>query len=216
MNCDDARVAHLEDPADPRVEDHLRSCAECRAALSELTSRREVLSDPAVWEEPPPGLGERVEALITSAARDRSSSESRRVRLRWLGAAAVLSLVVAVGLVLRPPSPDWEVEVPGTALAPEAVASVAGWSTEGGTRLRLEASGLEPVPDGYVYELWLSEGPIHVSAGTFTGGESVEMWVGVERRDYPRLWVTMEPIDAETGPSTRTVLDTGDPDYRAR
>ena len=73
----------------------------------------------------------------------------------------------------------------------------------------LAVNGLDPAPDGYIYEFWLSDGPRYVSAGTFRAGGVVELWVGVSRRDFPRMWVTLEPIDTDAGPSSATVLDTG-------
>lgn len=207
MNCDDFRAAHLAGRGDPDVREHGESCTECRSIVGNLTAGRELLADPSVWEEAPRGLGVRVESLITDTRRETVSRRSAA----WLGiaGAAVIAVVVAAVAVLWVPEPDWRVELPGTTLAPEAAATLAGWNTENGTRMRLDASDLQPAPDGYVYELWLSEGPIHISAGTFRGGDSVELWAGVERRDYPRLWVTLEPVDTDPGPSTRTLLDTG-------
>ena len=99
--------------------------------------------------------------------------------------------------------------MPGTELAPTAAASVEGWNEESGTRMMLAIQGLERAPAGYVYELWLSDGPIHISAGTFTASGEIEMWTGVARAAFPRLWVTLEPIDEDESPSGRTVLDTG-------
>jgi hypothetical protein len=47
-----------------------------------------------------------------------------------------------------------------------------------------------------------------VSAGTFTSlDEPVELMVGVHRSDYPRLWVTLEPIDEEPYPSSVVLFD---------
>jgi hypothetical protein len=74
----------------------------------------------------------------------------------------------------------------------------------------LSVDGLEGAPDGYVYEFWLSEGPLHISAGTFTASGDIELWSGVSRADFPRLWVTLEPLDEDESPSSHTVLDTGE------
>jgi len=59
------------------------------------------------------------------------------------------------------------------------------------------------------WELWLTSEAVHVSAGTFTAAGDVELWVGVARRDYPRLWVTLEPVDEDESLSGLNVLDTG-------
>ena len=59
------------------------------------------------------------------------------------------------------------------------------------------------------WELWLTSEAVHVSAGTFTAAGDVELWVGVARRDYPRPWVTLEPVDEGESLSGLNVLDTG-------
>ena len=69
--------------------------------------------------------------------------------------------------------------------------------------------GLNPAPDGFVYEFWLSDGPVHISAGTFHSDGEIELWSGVSRADFPRLWITLEPLDEDESPSGNTVLDTG-------
>ncbi len=124
--------------------------------------------------------------------------------------AAAVVAVVAVGAIVatRQAAPDWEVALAGTDAAPGASAIARGWNEPSGTRMELDVSGLDPAPDGFVYELWLSEGPIHVSAGTFRSAEDVQLWVGVRRSDYPRVWITLEPIDDDPGPA-RNILDTG-------
>ena len=207
MNCDHFRAAHLAGDDDGEVAHHGRTCAECRSAVPTLTAARDLLTDPAIWEEAPGGLGRKVEALIGDGRREETS---RRMAGWWgIAAAAAIAVVVAVAAVLRVPQPDWTVDIPGTALAPNAAATVSGWNTDDGTRMRLDASSLDSAPSGHVYELWLSEGPIHISAGTFRGGEDVELWAGVRREDYPRLWITLEPVDTDPSPSSQTVLDTG-------
>jgi len=116
---------------------------------------------------------------------------------------------VGLYLALQAPAPDWEVAVPGTELAPGASAVAKGWIGESGTRLVVAVEGLEPAPDGFVYEFWLSKGRLHNSAGTFTAGGELELRSGVSRAEFPRLWVTLEPLDEDEGPTTHTVLDTG-------
>ena len=98
---------------------------------------------------------------------------------------------------------------PATDLAPNAVATIDGWNEASGTRVRLNIDGLPAAPQGYFYELWFSEGPLHISAGSFRETDGVEMWAGVTRAEFPRLWITLEPIDEDEAPSGDTVLDTG-------
>ena len=100
------------------------------------------------------------------------------------------------------------VPIPGTAEAPNALGVVEGWNEAAGTRVVLSVAGLAPAPAGSVYEFWFSSDTLHVSAGTFSGSGEMELWAGVSRGAFPRLWVTLEPIDEDEAPSGVTVLDT--------
>ena len=178
-----------------------------------LTALAASLADPESWSEPPPDLRNGVVDTVVSARANESPGISR---LRWLGAAAAaIAVVVAVAagaIALRSNDPDWEVPIAGTDLAPTAGGSVLGWNTPNGTRLALNLDGLDPAPEGFVYEFWLSAERQHISAGTFNAPAGVELWAGVSRRDFPRLWITLEPLDLNTSPSGHTVLDTDPPD----
>ena len=208
MNCDEVRAAQLAGEPEETLREHLAGCGDCRSRLPALDAARAGLSDPAIWEEPSPQLAGRIVGLIGAEPSEGVASTWRR-RLGWLAVAAAVVIVAAVGVVNLLRAPDWVVEMPGTSLQPTAQATVAGWNTDAGTRLQLEISGLGDAPAGHVYELWLSQEGDHVSAGTFRSGGEVELWVGVSRRDYPRLWVTLEEIGPYAGPSSATVLDTG-------
>ena len=209
MNCDEFRAQYLAGENGEATDAHLTGCAACRSRHPDLEAGRIALMDPAIWEEPPPELEDQVIALIAGNQNRAPTGAGRLERwVRPLVAAAVV--VVAVGLygVLRSPSPDWEVAMPGTDLAPLATSTVAGWNTDAGTRMILAVEGLHPAPDGFVYEFWLSDGPLHISAGTFSADGEIELWAGVTRAEFPRLWVTLEPLDDDESPSGHTVLDT--------
>lgn len=204
MRCDDFRAAFLAGDLGDMHFAHLSGCEACRAAQEDLATVGDVLNDPDVWQRPPPGLAEQVVAAVSPPA-----PAGRAVR--WLRLAAAVVLVVAgIGLVVRalPEGADWEVELFATEQAPAASATVQGWNTAGGTRLAIAAAGLDPAPEGFVYELWFSAEDVHVSAGTFATVEDVTAWVGVRRGDFPRVWITLEELDDHPGPSPTTVLDT--------
>jgi anti-sigma factor RsiW len=209
MNCEEFRSARLAGEDTEAMRHHLEGCAACRSQVSRLDAGSAALSDASLWEEPSPELAGQVEALITAAgSSDRSGSRRPRF-LKVAAAAAAVVIVAAASLaLLRPSAPDWEVALPGTDLAPAAIGTVRGWNEAAGTRMVVDVEGLAPAPEGFVYEFWLSDGPLHVSAGTFAGPGRVELWSGVARADFPRLWITLEPLDEDTSPSGQTVLDT--------
>ena len=208
MRCEDSRAAYLSDEAGREHLDHLASCAECLEAADDLKSMRATLGDEALWEQASPDLEDRLVTLISGAP---GTEPARRRAMWWSAAAAVVVAIVVAGLAvaLRSPNPDWEVAVPGTFAAPTAEGTVKGWNEDGGTRLQFDITGLDPAPDGSVYEVWFTRGAVHISAGTFSGSGKIDMWTGISRRDYPRIWITLEPIDRHTGPSAVTVMDTG-------
>lgn len=214
MNCDDFRAAHLAGDDSEALARHLRECGHCRRIGTELDMVRGALADPSLWEEPPPGLEQQVVALVSTgpeAAANRRPRSRRAVQVASFAAAIVFVLAIVVsGVVLRQSGqPDWSVTMPGTSLAPGATSTVDGWNTAFGARIVLDIEGLDPAPPGYTYELWFSRDSVHVSAGTFTAGGTVELGTGVRRAEFPRLWVTLEPLDEDESPSGHTVLDTG-------
>jgi hypothetical protein len=210
MNCDESRAAFLAGTATRDEMSHLATCVHCADHADALQSSRRVLDDPAFWEEPSSELEDRVVGLITGAPRGDAVAATRT--LRWpVAAGAVAAAVLAValwsGFVTN--DPDWEVALPGTTNAPGASGVVKGWNEESGTRMVVAVDGLPPAPQGSVYEFWLSEGPLHISAGTFVVADEVELTVGVTRAQFPRLWITLETIDEDESPSGINVMDTG-------
>jgi hypothetical protein len=211
MTCDRARTLYLAGDAGDEELAHLDSCAACRDERSALQTTRRALSGRAMWAEPAPHLADQVVAMISGLPAATAEEPTRRAKAwrRLAAVAAVVVIAIGLGIATRPPAPDWEVAMPGTDAAPGATASVKGWNEEGGTRLLLNVSGLPDAPAGSVYEFWLTRDAVHVSAGTFTAAGDVELWVGVTRRDYPRLWVTLETLDEDESLSGINVMDTG-------
>lgn len=207
MNCDEAR-ASIAAGGDEASTIHVRQCGECRSVVATLLEKVAMVGDESVWAEAPRGLGERVSSVISNG----SGPESRS-RVAWSMAwvAAVAVVVVGLGSLawVRVTAPDWQAVMYGTMSSVQIDAAVEGWNTPSGTRVSVDARELEPAPSGFVYEMWLSSGPVHLSAGSFGGGEVADLFIGVSRRDFPRLWVTLEPLDEDTAPSGATVLDSG-------
>lgn len=199
-------VDSLKDPSDAEL-----------AALAALISRAEP------WDEPPRDLEDAVVAAITAEAGTEPTSEQRptslaehRARRTWtatrlLGAAAALAVVVAgVVVITRGGDADGVAfALDGTDAAPGASAAVTVAATPAGLKILLDAEGLAGAPDGFMYEAWVGDGVIPVSAGTFhlRGGDGpIELWAGVTDRSFRRLWVTLEPIDDDASPSGDTRL----------
>lgn len=206
MTCDDYRAAFLSGEVDAHQQTHLAACPACRAEQGSLEAVRASLQDQLLWEEPDEKLREQVAAMAHHVA-----PQPRRTTKWWAAAAAAVVLVAAgaAWTLLRPAPPDWEVTMAGTELAPQAAATVRGWNTATGSRMVVGVTGLPSASDGSYYELWLSGEGGHVSAGSFRGNGEAEMWVGVARRDFPRLWVTLEPAGGDPAPSKHWVLDSG-------
>lgn len=212
MTCDAFRAAHLAGARSPATDAHLHGCGACRRALGDLDEVAARLADPAVWEEPDPGLLARVAEALGEHTGRPATARRRLPRRRWAvaaaTAAAVVVAVVATAQVGRGEAPDWRVALVPTAAAPGAVATVAGWVEDSGTRMELEVEGLPPASGGGHYALWLTapDGR-HVSAGTFTASGTLVTWAGASRAEFPRLWVTLEPDDGDETLSGTSVLD---------
>jgi hypothetical protein len=206
MNCDEARARYLAGEENDEALAHLERCSACRSSGIEATRR--LLGDQTTWGEPSPELEEQVVALISGHRTSGTRGTRRLTGVIAAGlAAAAIALAIGVYAIVHTASPDWTIDVPGTNLAPSASSTVSGWNTASGTRMVMTVAGLDPAPDGYVYEVWFSRGPAHVAGGTFTADGQIELWVGVARADFPRIWVTLEPLDDDPTPSGVTVLD---------
>jgi Anti-sigma-K factor rskA len=208
VRCQDYRAAYLEGNLDGAALSHRSTCGGCRAAEPSLDGLRASLADPVFWEEPVPDLEGRVVEAVAGGAEARPRSR----KWLWPGvAAAVVVVLLGAWLLVANSGPDWRVELMGVGDTPGATARVDGWATEDGSHMVVEVAGLGPAASGTVYELWLSADRSSVSAGSFRDDGRFEMTVGVSRRDFPRLWVTIEEPGGEPGPSSETVLD--DPEF---
>lgn len=165
------------------------------------------LDDPGLWLQPERGLS----GQMLSEAEAPAVAAKQRLP-RWAPLLAIAAVVVAVlgvtWFAVRD-QPDWSVDLGPTEAYPAAAATIDGWNVGTGTRMLLTMEGVEPAPEGFFYEMWMSEGPVHISAGTFTETDAIELRAAVPRRDYPRLWVTLEPIDDDESPTRVVVIDTG-------
>jgi hypothetical protein len=183
-------------------------------AAGGATPLDELLARADMWTEPPAGLEDAVVAAIGQSRAgaglpdDLGARRSRRHGAWWFAAAAAVALVVA-GVVLLTGEDgrlggDVRIVLAGTDAAPGASAEVALSSTPAGLKILLDADNLEPAPDGFYYECWISNGDIRVSAGGFhlrRGHGPIELWAGVVDPSFDTLAVTLEPLDSDTDSS---------------
>jgi hypothetical protein len=182
------------------------------------------LARAATWDSPPDELEGSVLAAI-SAEQDNlpiSLEAARRRRVtgtlpRWLTAAAIVAVVAAgvavVGKALSSDGPEGaapvEISMAGTELAPAATAVATLSATPAGLKILLDAEGLPGAAPDEMYEAWVGDGTIRVSAGTFHlrgGDDPIELWAGVVEPGFHLLTVTREPVDGVAESSGQIVL----------
>lgn len=192
---------HLDSLTEPSDDD--------LAALAALLARADT------WAEPPRELEDSVVAAIAGEAGTlrpaaRVTGAEERAREMWSGsrmlgaAAAVVIVVVGIVLMTRGASDGVTFALAGTDAEPEASAEVVVSATPAGLKILLDTEGLPGAPEGYMYEAWVGDGTIGVSAGTFhlRGGDGpIELWAGVTGPEFHRLWITLEPIDDDAASS---------------
>ncbi len=206
MTCDDFQAHYLARDGGADSDAHLAGCNWCRSRIEELDAIRLQLDATAMWEAPSDELEE---AIVASLRRTRGPIAPTNRAWTATAVAALLVVVAGAFVLIQSRQPDWDIALPASP-GIGATASVAGWNTPAGTRMEFSINGLEPAGENEYYEIWLTaDDGRHVSAGTFTGPGRIESFAGVSRRDFPRIWVTLEPNDGDEGIGGPTVLDTG-------
>ena len=173
-----------------------------------------------VWDDPRPGLEDDIVAAIRAEPEPLDSARRARERRslpRWLLATAAVA-IIAVGavVVVRLGSDEPELAgdttestLAGTDLAPDARATAFFTPTPAGLKILLDAEGLAGAKPGEMYEAWISDGEIRVSAGTFhlrDGHNPIELWAGTDDPRFHIITVTVEPIDGVAESSGQIVL----------
>jgi hypothetical protein len=182
----------------------------------------EALARADTWEELPTGLEDRIVAAIRTEpvpiAAARQHSARKRVPV-WLTIAAAVVGVVAGAAVVAMFSDDdddrevagdtIEADLVGTELAPEASATAQFTATPAGLKILLDAEGLPGAAPDEMYEAWIGDGEIRVSAGTFhlrQGDDAIELWAGTDDPRFHIISVTIEPIDGNPESSGQVVM----------
>jgi Anti-sigma-K factor rskA len=206
MTCDDARAELIAGDAVAATA-HIASCRSCQADQAPWLKWRAVLMEPSTWEEPSARVAEWV---FDRAGSTSSEPAAKRVSRRsWVAAAVLLVVLGGAFALVTERTPDWTIPLVAVGGDPANSAIVDGWNTATGTRLQLRISGIAPAPPGHYYEIWLTalDGR-HVSAGSFQAAGTVSAWAGVSRSEFPRIWITLEAMGDDLGPSPTTYFDT--------
>ena len=217
---DDDRIAYL-------AGEPVESLSDAdRAGLDEL---RSMLSSAAMWDEPDPGLEDRIVSTITEAASQpgpqrapsRPPSRPSRSRFRaWFRrpvvafgslaavAAAAVAVIVIAGSNSSGPSPlHFAMVVRGTPLAPDVHGNAKLTKTSSGWRIELRATGLPNLQNGRYYQAWLRNAAgILVPVGTFNDARNVTLWSGVPVTKFRTLTVTQQEANGNSASSGRRVL----------
>jgi hypothetical protein len=173
-----------------------------------------------VWDDPRLGLEDDIVAAIRAepVALDavRTSRERRQIPGWLIATAAVAVLAVGAVVVVRAAGDNREIasdtteaSLAGTDLAPDATATAFFTPTPAGLKILLDADGLAGATPGHMYEAWISDGEIRVSAGTFhlrNGHNPIELWAGTDDPRFHVITVTIEPIDGVAESSGEVVL----------
>ncbi len=212
------------DPDDAdRFAEHLKSCADCRAAVGELGPAAGLLQTAAPAANPPPGLEARTLARVRQASQQRAKARRWRgwsTRMLALAAAVVVAAGVSIGLLLSGPpgGESYSValhSVSGTAASAQAVVreTSAGWS------IQLTAAHLPELPSGQYYECWWTgqgNSSTPIPAGSFTvggsGAASVQMFSAANPDDFPTMKITTESAAGATEPGQVILMGTATDD----
>lgn len=214
----------LDDEERSAFESHLPGCAECRRQIAELAPGVEALAR-STAEPPPSGMKAEVMAAIDAErdgrSEERPGSEVTPIRPRatmvvvsLVAVAAALAIVFGVGLGSSDPSGQSidSILAAGDRSVVEIDSDVAAFAEvvyvpdeQSGVFL---ADGLDPLPEGRTYQLWLigTEGP--VSAGTFQPDEdgAARVLLDGEVRSGLTLGLTIEPSGGSPAPTGDILL----------
>jgi hypothetical protein len=223
---DDERIAYLAGEPVESLSD---------ADQADLDGLRSMLSSAAMWDEPDPGLEDRIVSTIADAAAQRAPSSpaaapsptrpspARPSRSRFgaffrrpviaFGSLAAVSAVIAVMLVVSlggnsgPAQLRFAMVVHGTPLAPGAHGDATLTKTASGWRIELSATGLPHLQNGRYYQAWLKNtAGILVPVGTFNDARQVTLWSGVPVTQFRTLTVTQQQANGNPASSGRKVL----------
>ncbi len=209
----------LEPEEREEVWQHLSGCERCRADLEAFERTIAWLSLATPPAPLPVGFTDRVLSK-SSAPQHPPAKGARRQRLRTALVAAAffaLAAVAAWSILDADGSSERDRrqrEVIAALLRGEDAIELDGPSTASARVVPLAdgslfvAHGLPRVAEGAVYQLWLKDGDVITSAGTFEVSDGLAI-VRIERPfgDFSGALVTTEPPEGSSQPTSVAVLD---------
>ena len=200
MDLHDLTAAYALDALDgdeaEAYERHLGQCEECRAQLAELNETASGLAFAAVAPPPPARLRE---AILETAAAERSNVVPL-LRRRWvarsLAVAAAAAACVVVGLA---------VALTHSNHAPRPVTMALSRDASGNVTVTF--SGLGTVPRSKTYEAWvIPKGKAPQRAGLFSGGGDTTLHLKGAVPKGAVVAVTIEPHGGTKAPTTTPIV----------
>ncbi len=202
------------------VRRHMPSCEECMTEADGYSS--EALSllmtlDPMSLPE---GFEDRVLNRVADERSARAPATAVKRKWSWALGLSFLALIVAAG-ALTVGLVDARRDIARTERALSVLASDEGiqLTGRGGATGRLVpteqgsalvVAGLDEVPEGRTYQLWLMKGDRAVSVSTFQPSQEVSVIETPKSIEgFDRAGVTIEPAGGSTRPTTPLVMRSG-------
>lgn len=185
----------------------------------------DLLADPAMWEWPAEDIADQVIDAISADAgeivpevvdrHDTPSGEragwSPQMRPAIIGVVAAIVLLFGGVLALsalsgNPRQPDFTADLVPTGLLADVSGSVEVTARSSGLQIELDAPSLPRRAGGQFYEGWLLlDDGLLVPVGTFSEGDGVTLWGGIELERVVSLTITLADA-GERGDTDRVVL----------
>jgi anti-sigma-K factor RskA len=201
-------LGRLEEPQRTALLAHLDGCADCRAALAELSTVARALDhadatkvEQAELVQPSGELGDRILGRLQMERAARRRRRARGVVMSVAALAAAVVVAFALAFTVGSNGGDHGKVVALKSSLPGVHARAVLLAGDEGTRVKLHVDGLHD--DGDWYWLWVTgtDGR-RVGAGTFSAGnkqQDLTMTAALATSRAQRVWVTDE--------SDRVVLD---------
>jgi hypothetical protein len=191
-------LGRLDGPERTALLAHVDGCADCRAALAELSRVASALDlvDPTSIEEgetarPSRDLGDRILGRLQWERTARRHRRLRRSATALMGVAAAVAVAFALVLTLGAGHNEHGTVVALRSPLRGVHAEAQLFTDAAGTRVQLRVDGLD---DGDWYWLWVTGADgRRVGAGTFTAtraSETVTMTAALSSARTRRVWVT--------------------------